>query len=141
TVRCDIVGRDQGGFVKEAQEKFDASIGRDLPEGYHVNWIGMFENLARARDHFKLVGPVTVALLVVMLVYTLGSVRGAMAVLFALPGAFIGGAYAIYFRGMNINVSVGVGFAALFGVSIMNGVLMIQRFTTLRQGGLSIDDA
>jgi cobalt-zinc-cadmium resistance protein CzcA len=141
TVRCDIVGRDQGGFVKEAQEKFEQQIRPHMRDGYRVSWIGMFENLARARDHFRFVGPITVALLVIMLIITLGSVRAAMAVLFALPGAFIGGAYAIYLRGMNVNVSVGVGFAALFGVSIMNGVLMVQRFTNLRTQGMPINDA
>jgi cobalt-zinc-cadmium resistance protein CzcA len=101
----------------------------------------MFENLARARQHFELVGPVTVALLVGMLVVTLGSLRSALAVLFALPGAFIGGAIAIYVRGMNVNVSVGLGFAALFGVSIMNGVLLVQRFTELRKAGHPTDEA
>jgi cobalt-zinc-cadmium resistance protein CzcA len=141
TVRCDIVGRDQGGFVAEAQERFEAEIRPHLPEGYRVSWIGMFENLARARQHFELVGPVTVALLVGMLVVTLGSLRSALAVLFALPGAFIGGAIAIYVRGMNVNVSVGVGFAALFGVSIMNGVLLVQRFTELRKAGHPTDEA
>ena len=141
TVRCDIVGRDQGGFVAEAQGKFDEQIKPSVPDGYKYSWIGMFENLARARQHFQVVGPITMIILVVMLIITLGSVRAAMAVMFALPGAFIGGALAIYFREMNVNVSVGVGFAALFGVSIMNGVLMVQRFTTLRISGLSIDNA
>ena len=139
TVRCDIVGRDQGGFVAEAQERFAAEI--VVPEGYKASWVGMFENLARARDHFLVVGPITVGLIFVLLIVTFGSLRGALTVMFALPGAFVGGAFAIYFRGMNVNVSVGVGFAALFGVSIMNGVLMVQRITALRQTGLHIDQA
>jgi cobalt-zinc-cadmium resistance protein CzcA len=101
----------------------------------------MFENLARARKHFMLVGPITIGLIFVLLVITLGSLRAALAVFFALPFAFVGGAVAIYLRGMNLNVSVGVGFAALFGVSIMNGVLMVQRITTLRAQGNDIDKA
>lgn len=139
TVRCDIVGRDQGSFVAEAQDKFTDTI--HVPSGYKVGWIGMFENLARAKKHFAVAGPVTVGLLVLLLIVTLGSVRSAMAVLLALPGAFIGGAVAIYLRRMNLNVSVMVGFAALFGVSIMNGVLMVQRITGLRREGIDIDKA
>jgi cobalt-zinc-cadmium resistance protein CzcA len=141
TVRCDIVGRDQGGFVQEAQEKFAAETKDQMPSGYKENWIGMFENLARAKKHFAVVGPITVAVLFAMLLVTLGSLRGALAVGLALPGAFIGGALAIHLRGMNLNVSVMVGFAALFGVSIMNGVLMSQRITNLRNEGMMLDDA
>src|SRR5262249_42583212 len=127
TVRCDIVGRDQGGFVAEAQRRFAAEIEPAMPTGYRAAWVGVFEDLARARKHFMIVGPITVGLIFLMLIITLGSLRGALAVLVALPFAFVGGALAIYLRGMNLNVSVGVGFAALFGVSIMNGVLMVQR--------------
>jgi cobalt-zinc-cadmium resistance protein CzcA len=141
TVRCDIAGRDQGGFVAEAQERFEEEIRPEVPAGYRVNWIGMFQNLARAKDHFAIVGPITIGLLVILLIITLGSVRSALAVLLALPGAFIGGAVAIYLRGMNLNVSVMVGFAALFGVSIMNGVLMVQRITRLRREGMEVEDA
>lgn len=130
TVRCDIVGRDQGSFVAEAQERFAKAI--EVPTAFKVNWIGMFENLARAKKHFVVVGPITVAILFGLLIVTLGSLRSAMAVILALPGAFIGGAIAIYLRGMNLNVSVMVGFAALFGVSIMNGVLMISLARRLR---------
>jgi cobalt-zinc-cadmium resistance protein CzcA len=139
TVRCDIVGRDQGGFVAEAQRRFDAEI--KMPQGYKVNWIGMFENLARAKEHFAIVVPITVALLAALLIVTLGSVRAALAVLIGLPFAFVGGAAAIHFRGMNVNVSVMVGFAALFGVATMDGVLMVQRITALRLEGLSLDPA
>ncbi|MBI3822168.1 MAG: efflux RND transporter permease subunit, partial [Planctomycetes bacterium] len=141
TVRCDIVGRDQGGFVAEAQKRFEDEIKKDVPTGYRVNWIGMFENLERARKHFMIVGPITVLLIFLMLVVTLGSLRGALTVFCSLPFAFVGGAIAIYLRGMNVNVSVGVGFAALFGVAIMNGVLMVQRMTTLRMQGMDIDQA
>ncbi len=141
TVRCDIVGRDQGGFVAEAQSRFDQEIKPHMPTGYKESWIGMFENLERARKHFMIVGPITVLLIFLMLVVTLGSLRAALAVFCSLPFAFVGGAIAIYLRGMNVNVSVGVGFAALFGVSIMNGVLLVQRITTLRMQGMDIDQA
>jgi cobalt-zinc-cadmium resistance protein CzcA len=139
TVRCDIVGRDQGGFVKEAQDRFDEEI--KVPPGYRVGWLGMFENLERARKHFLTVIPIAVGLILILLIITLGSVRAALSVLLAVPFALIGGVLAIHLRGMNLNVSGGVGFAALFGVSIMNGVLMLQRVMALRLAGRPIDDA
>jgi heavy metal efflux system protein len=141
TVRCDIVGRDQGGFVAEAQRLFDRELASSVPQGYHVSWLGMFENLARARQHFGVLIPVTVAIIYVLLVVTFGSQRAALAVLLSVPFAFIGGAIALVVRGMNLNVSSGVGFAALFGVSIMNGVLMVRSITNLRIQGLPIDEA
>lgn len=141
TVRCDIVGRDQGSFVSDAQRQFAESIEPTLPRGVNVAWIGMFQNLERARNHFMIVGPLTVALIFVLLVWSLRSVRGALVVLSAIPFAFVGGALAIHLRGMNVNVSVGVGFAALFGVSIMNGVLVVQFINNLRMRGMSLDSA
>jgi cobalt-zinc-cadmium resistance protein CzcA len=139
TVRCDIRGRDQGGFVGEAQEKFEREI--KLPPEYRVKWLGMFENLSRARKHFMIMIPVAGALVFAMLVITLGSARAALAVVLAVPFAVVGGVLALHLRGMNLNVSGGVGFAALLGVSIMNGVLMLQRVTDLRMNGLPLDDA
>ena len=139
TVRCDIGGRDQGGFVAEAQDLFDRSI--QLPRGYRVSWLGMFENLARARRHFALLIPLTIALIYVLLVVTFRSQRAALVVVLSVPFAFMGGALALALRGMHLNVSSGVGFAALFGVSIMDGVIMVRWVTTLRIQGLPIDEA
>jgi cobalt-zinc-cadmium resistance protein CzcA len=141
TVRCDIVGRDQGSFVKEAQQKFDETIKRTLPDGYRVGWLGMFENLERARDHFLMVIPITVGLIFLLLLLTFGSFRAALVLLLSVPFAFIGGIVALWVRGMNLNVSTGVGFAALFGVSIMNGVLLVRAITALRQAGMPIRPA
>jgi cobalt-zinc-cadmium resistance protein CzcA len=136
TVRCDIVGRDQGGFVKEAQERFDGEIGPSVPSGYKVGWLGMFENLQRARQHFLYVIPITVGLIFTLLLVMFGSFRAALVLLLSIPFAFIGGVLALWVRGMNLNVSTGVGFAALFGVSIMNGVLMVRAITAQRQEGM-----
>jgi len=137
-VRADIVGRDQGGFVAEAQARLAAI---EIPRGYRVSWLGMFENLARARTHFALVIPLTVALIYALLVMTFRSQAAALVLLLSVPFAFTGGALALYVRGMHLNVSTGVGFAALFGVSIMNGVLMVRSITTLRLQGMAPDDA
>ncbi len=139
TVRCDISGRDQGGFVAEAQGLFESTI--QLPRGYRVSWLGMFENLARARSHFGLLIPLTIALIYVLLVVTFRSQRAALVVILSVPFAFMGGALALALRGMHLNVSSGVGFAALFGVSIMDGVIMVRWVTTLRIQGMPIGEA
>jgi cobalt-zinc-cadmium resistance protein CzcA len=139
TVRCDIAGRDQGGFVAEAQALFQREM--DVPKSVRVSWLGMFENLERARRHFAVLIPVTVALIYLLLIFTFRSQRAALVVLLSVPFAFIGGAVALVARGMSLNVSSGVGFAALFGVSIMNGVLMVRWITMLRIEGRSIDEA
>jgi hypothetical protein len=111
-VRCDIVGRDQGGFIKEAQELFEQEI--EVPAGYRVTWLGMFKNLQRARTHFATLIPVTIVVIFSLLVVTFGSYRAVVLLLLLVPFAFIGGAMALYVRGMHLNVSTGVGFAALF---------------------------
>ncbi len=139
TVRSDIVGRDQGSFVAEAKRLFANEV--LVPDGITVRWIGMFENLERASRHFLLVIPVTIAIIYGLLVMTFGSQRESLLVLLSVPFAFIGGALALYVRGMTLNVSSGVGFAALFGVSIMNGVLMVEWITELRTRGRCVDDA
>lgn len=139
TVRCDIVGRDQGGFVAEAQRLFEKEV--TVPAGYRVTWLGMFENLARARQHFQLLVPATIVVIYLLLLATFGSQRAAVLLLLAIPFAFVGGAIALFVRGMNLNVSTGVGFAAVFGVSIMNGVLMVRTITALRLQGISLEEA
>jgi cobalt-zinc-cadmium resistance protein CzcA len=96
----------------------------------------MFENLQRARHHFLMVIPVTVGLIFLLLLVTFGSFRAALLLLLSVPFAFLGGVLALWVRDMHLNVSTGVGFAALFGVSIMNGVLLVRAVTALRQEGV-----
>lgn len=141
TVRTDIVGRDQGGFVKEAQRKFEKTIRSDVPVGYTVGWLGMFENLERARKHFLVVIPITVVLLFMLLLMTFKSVKAALLVLTGVPFACVGSLLALSVREMHINVSTGVGFCALFGIAIMDGVLMVRGINVLRQRGLELRDA
>ncbi|MFO0899197.1 MAG: CusA/CzcA family heavy metal efflux RND transporter [Pirellulales bacterium] len=132
TVRCDIVGRDQGSFVAEAQQRFDAEVRPLVKKGYRVAWLGMFENLERAKHHLAVVIPITIGLIFVLLIITFGSLNAAILLLMSMPFAFVGGVLALWVRGMNLNVSTGVGFAALFGVSIMNGVLLVRSIGDLR---------
>jgi len=141
TVRCDITGRDQGGFVEEAQKKFDKELGPSVPSGYKVGWLGMFENLSRARRHFLYLIPITVVSLFALLVVTFGSIRAAALVLLGVPFACVGGVLALYLRGMHVNVSTGVGFCALFGIAIMDGVLMVRGINVLRETGIELRNA
>ena len=151
TVRCDIVGRDQGSFVKEAQEVIGKEIGkaaddagpddRKLPEGYKVQWLGMFQNLERARSHFLILIPITLAIVYVILAAAFRQQKAVIVVFLSVPFALVGGFLALFFRGMNLNVSTGVGFASLFGVAIMNGVVMVRRIMQLQQEGMDIDQA
>jgi cobalt-zinc-cadmium resistance protein CzcA len=140
-VRCDIVGRDQGGFVREAQQRFAAEIAPTMPSGYRVAWLGMFENLNRAYEHFRLLIPITVALIFLLLWVTFESIKAALLVLAGIPFACIGGLLALSARDMHINVSTGVGFSALFGIAIMDGVLLVRGITVLRQQGTALDEA
>jgi cobalt-zinc-cadmium resistance protein CzcA len=141
TVRCDIVGRDEGGFVEEVQRRFDAEVRPAVTSGYRVQWLGMFENLDRAREHFRLLIPTTVALIFLLLWATFQSFRAALLVLAGIPFACIGGILALYARDMHINVSTGVGFSALFGIAIMDGVLMVRGITVFRERGMELREA
>lgn len=139
TVRCDVVGRDQGGFVAEAQERFDQEI--VLPAGYRAQWMGMFENLERAYKRFLVVIPTTITIIFVVLFFSFGSLRAALILLLPIPFAFGSGALALYLRHMHLNVSTGVGFATLFGIAIMDGVLMFKGINKYRLQGASVDEA
>lgn len=141
TVRCDIVDRDQGGFVSEAQSKFEEEIQPHVPPGYRVAWLGMFENLERARDHFVYLIPITAGLIVTLLIITFKSFSSAILVVAGIPFACIGALIALYVRDMHINVSTGVGFCALFGIAIMDGVLMVRGINVLREAGMNLREA
>lgn len=139
TVRCDIANRDQGGFVAEAQRIFADEI--QLPPGYSVQWLGMFENLDRAYRHFSILIPITVVIIFVSMIAAFGSFRAACVLMMPVPFAVAAGAFALYVRGMHLNVSTGVGFATLFGIAMTDAVLMFKGVTSYRLEGLAIDDA
>ena len=139
TVRCDIVGRDQGGFVREAQDTFGRKI--TLPTGYRAEWLGMFENLERHPVHFMVLIPTTIGIIFLVLVIAYRSFRSAMVLLLPIPFAFASGAVALQMRHMNLNVSTGVGFATLFGIAIMDGILMFKGVGKHRLEGATVDDA
>jgi len=140
SVRTNIRGRDQGGFVAEAQEKVAEAV--HLPHGFSVEWGGQFENLERARKRLILVIPITVAVIFVMLFLLFKDVKYAAIVLANVPFAMVGGVAALMIRGMNFNVSAGVGFVSLFGVAVMSGVLLISHINLIRiEKGVGLEEA
>jgi cobalt-zinc-cadmium resistance protein CzcA len=139
TVRTNIRGRDQGGFVRDAQRRFEREI--RLPEGYRVEWGGQFENLERARRRLSVVMPVTVALIFALLFATFGSALEAGMVLMSVPFSLVGGVVLLWLRGINLSVSAAVGFVSLFGVAVMSGVLLIAEISQRRQCSSSLEQA
>jgi cobalt-zinc-cadmium resistance protein CzcA len=130
TVRTNIRGRDQGGFVRDAQARVAQAV--SLPAGYEITWGGQFENLARARDRLTLIIPLTVALIFVLLVVTFSSPLDAAIVLLTVPFSLAGGVAALALRGIHLSVSAAVGFVSLFGVAVMAGVLYISEVNRRR---------
>lgn len=140
TVRTNIRGRDQGGFVNEAQKKFAESV--HLPSGYRVDWGGQFENLERARKRLTVVLPMTVALIFALLFFAFGSQQYAWIVLMNVPFSLVGGIFFLWLRGINLSVSAAVGFISLFGVAVMSGVLVVAEINRQRtQEGIPLDQA
>jgi len=131
TVRTNIRGRDQAGFVAEAQARFAKEV--SLPAGYRVVWGGQFENLARARQRLDVIIPITIGIIFVLLFITFGSVLDAVRVLLSVPFSLAGGLILLYLRGIHLSVSAAVGFISLFGVAIMSGLLYVSEINTRRR--------
>ncbi len=123
SVRTNIRGRDQGGFVAEAQRSVSGAL--NLPPGYQVEWGGQFENLNRAGRRLRWILPITIAIIFTILYWTFNSVRMATLVLVTVPISIAGGVAALYLRGIPFSVSAAVGFISLFGVAVMCGVLSV----------------
>ena len=132
-VQANIRGRDMGSFVAEAQQRLDTQI--TLPEGYFITWGGQFENLAKARKRLTIVVPVALSLIFIMLFTAFGNARHAILVYTGVPLALTGGILGLWFRGMPFSISAGVGFIALSGVAVLNGVVMITFINELIESG------
>ena len=125
-VRTNVRGRDQGSFVAECQEKITAQI--KFPKGYSVIYGGQFENLDRAGKRLTMVIPLTFLLVSLLLFVLFRNFRDTLVTMLCIPFAVIGGTMALMLRGYNFNVSAGVGFVSLFGVSVMAGVLLVSAY-------------
>jgi len=132
-VQANIRGRDMGSFVAQAQEELDAKVA--FPEGYFVTWGGQFENLAKARQRLMIIVPIALSLIFIMLFTAFGNVRHAIIVYTGVPLALTGGIIGLYVRGMPMSMSAGVGFIALSGVAVLNGVVMVTFINELVASG------
>jgi len=138
-IKCSVRGRDQGGFVAEAQRAVDRDV--RLPPGYRLTWGGQFENQRRAMTRLAVIVPMSIVIIFILLFAAFDSTKYAALILANLPFALIGGILALAIRNINLSVSAAVGFIALFGISVQNGVILVSRFNELRQAGRSIEDA
>ncbi|HKF67332.1 MAG TPA: efflux RND transporter permease subunit, partial [Vicinamibacterales bacterium] len=134
-----IRGRDMGGIVQEAREKVAKNV--VFPSGYYATFGGEFENQERAMKRLELIVPISVFLIFILLFNAFGSVRTAAVVLVNIPLAAIGGIVALYVTGIHLSVSAAIGFIALFGQAVLNGVVMVSYFADLRAEGHSPRDA
>ncbi len=132
-IRSNVVGRDLVGFVDEAKQRVAEEV--NLPPGYLLQWGGQFENQQRAAARLSLVVPVSLGLVLLLLFSTFGSLRQAVLVLMNVPFALIGGVFGLLVSGEYLSVPASVGFIALLGIAVLNGVVMVTYFNQLREGG------
>lgn len=140
TVKLNLRGRDLSSFLQEAQSSIDKNVKYDHNK-YHIKWGGQFENQNRAYSRLAVIVPLALAIMFMLLYAAFGKFRQAALVLMIVPLALFGGMLALNVRGMTLNVSSAVGFIALFGVAIQNGVIMISHINGLRKEGFSLTKA
>ena len=138
-VVANVAGRDLVGFVDEAKQLVVNNI--DLPTGYSIAWGGQFENQQRAAKRLAIVVPVALLLIFLLLFSTFKSIRQALLVLSNVPFALVGGIIALWLTGEYMSVPASVGFIALLGIAVLNGIVMVSYFNELRGIGLSMDQA
>lgn len=135
-IRCNVEGRDLVGFVDEARKAVSERV--KLPSGFHVAFGGQFENQQRASARLSLVIPLSLGLIFLLLFSTFGSVRQAVLVLSNIPLAMIGGVFALWLSGEYLSVPASVGFIALLGIAVLNGVVMVSYFNQLCATGMEV---
>ena len=138
-IKYGVRGRDLGGAVEEAIRKVDRQV--KLPPGYHIDWAGEYASQQRAQKRLTIIIPLTLLVIFMILYSMFGSMKWAGLILAAVAMAPIGGIAALYSTGTNFSVSSGIGFLALFGVSVQTGVIMVEYINQLRSRGYSILDA
>ena len=136
-VECNVTDRDIGGFVQEAKQKIERAV--KLPPGYSMTWGGQFENQQRAMARFAIVVPITIGAIFLLLFSSFNSIKQALLIIMNIPFALIGGILALVFGDFDLSVSASVGFIALFGVAVLNGIVMVSYFNELRRTGLDLE--
>jgi len=135
-VQCNVRGRDIGSFVNELRQKLDKNIA--LPNGYFIRLGGQFENLERARLRLTIVVPIALLLIFGLLYWTYKSARDALLIFSGVPIAALGGVVTLALRGMPFSISAGVGFIALSGIAVLNGLVLVSTIKRLRSEGMDI---
>ena len=138
-VQANVRGRDLGGYAKEAQERVARQV--KLPPGYRLDWGGQFANLERARARLLVVVPLTLLLIGLLLYTTFRDIPSALLILLNVPFATTGGILALFLRGLPFTISAAVGFVALFGVAVLNGLVLVNQIRHFRAQGMGVDDA
>lgn len=138
-IKFSVRGRDLGGTVAEAQERIKQNV--KLPTGYRIIWAGEFEDLELAKSRLEVVVPVSLIIILVLLYGLFNSLRDSLLALAGIPFAIAGGIIALYFTGLDFSISAAIGFVSLFGVSVMDGILMITYYNQVRNAGMHIDEA
>ncbi len=138
-VQCNVRGRDMGSFVGEAQRRIQANV--DLPTGYYITWGGQFENQQRAMQRLMLVLPAVLLVIFMLLYLTFRSAKQSFLVLLIVPFATVGGIAALWLREMNLNVSASIGFIAVFGVAVLDGLVMVSTTNSLLERGRPLRQA
>jgi cobalt-zinc-cadmium resistance protein CzcA len=135
----NVQGRDLGGFVAEAQSRIDRSM--PMPSGYYLSWGGQFENMERAIGRLAIIIPITISAIFFLLFMLFSSVRYAALVITVLPLAAIGGLVALAISGEYLSVPAAVGFINLWGIAVLNGVVLVSFIRQQRETGLSTYEA
>jgi heavy metal efflux system protein len=138
-VEVNVAGRDIGSFVREARQRMRREV--ELPPGYLLKWGGQFENQQQAMRRLGIIAPAVAALIFVLLLVTFSSVRAAGLIIFNLPFALAGGVFALWLSGLYLSVPASVGFIVLFGVAVLNGVVLMSAIAQLRTEGRPVAEA
>ncbi|MFH1844984.1 MAG: CusA/CzcA family heavy metal efflux RND transporter, partial [bacterium] len=139
SVQCNVRGRDPGGFVKDAQEAIANSV--SLPPGYRVSWGGQFELQEAANRRLAIIVPLTLLAVLVMIYGLFRSVSNVLLVVLNIPLALVGGVVALTVTGEHLSVPSSIGFIALFGIALTNGLILVSRFEQLRRSGIALKEA
>ncbi|AOY96242.1 cytochrome-c peroxidase [Cupriavidus sp. USMAA2-4] len=133
-VKFSVRGRDLGGTVAEAQARIARNV--KLPEGYRIDWAGEFEELEQAKQRLEVIVPISILMILVLLYGLFNSLRDSLMALAGIPFAIAGGVAALFLTGLDFSISAAIGFVSLFGVSVMDGILMITYYNDLRGQGM-----
>ncbi len=140
-VQCNVRGRDLGGFVEDGRKLLDRRIAPTLPPGYSIQWGGQFENQQRAQRTLSVVVPLSILMIFVLLVMSFGNARSAALILLNVPFSLIGGVIGLFVSGQYLSVPSSIGFIAVFGVAVLNGVVLVAYIRQLRSEGMSVAEA